>query len=60
MLQPRVHMPQLKILHAATKAWHSHINKCKKNFLKKILQPSREASPTPACQCGTLAEGSVC
>ena len=45
MVQPRVHMPQLKILSATTKTWHSQINNF--SFLKNELESERELKWVP-------------
>ena len=45
MVQPRIRMPQLKILSATTKTWHSQINNF--SFLKNELESERELKWVP-------------
>ena len=61
MQQPRIHMPQLKVLHSTPKSWHSQVNKY---FLKvdgdiiwlHLYQgfPGGVSGKEPACQCRRL------
>ena len=45
MVQPRIRMPQLKILSATTETWHSQINNF--SFLKNELESERELKWVP-------------
>ena len=52
MLQPRVHMPQLKIPHAATKTWCSQIKKYLKNkWINKPLPRDKYRFSSPGITC---------
>jgi len=45
MVQPRIRMPQLKILSATAETWHSQINNF--SFLKNELESERELKWVP-------------